>query len=592
MAAGDKYFLAAADVGDDGKFRAPKRTGSTVTPLIDGIATFKAIEVAVAKATTSVYFAPWTANASLKLQAQDEVNKALAAAAPKTKPKASDWKELFAAVAARGVDVRILMSDFDPVLKNDLHRNCWDAYREFRAAAKTAKATTLQVMCSRHDAHYDTPQAVLDLFVTKQFNKLVTGLNSSGTKTGRARLNSMPGLWPWVKYNKATNLFTLDVTTNPPQTYPATHHQKICIVDGKIGFCGGLDPQKGRLDTPLHKGEWHDMHVQVDDQLAADLDRNFIARWNTEMVAFNTFISDATTASLPPSKWLDAEPATAIPTPAPTAAAGTGTATGQLLRTAASPTADPVPPNLLHDIRDAFKQAIAAATKFIYIENQYVRDTRLVTWLSATNVPVILVLPIAPEEVNDPGDLVSQKGITLENSVVNQLRTNLGSRFVAVSLAQPTGAPVAAATNQQDKPGDRGRLQIYVHSKTLIVDDEFAMVGSANTNKRSHELDTEANIGWYDPAGVRKLRVALWKELLDNPTDLDAWTPANYVAKWSAIAARNADPTRTGAPKGFVVPHDTTKFPGLTGFDIFKASAIPEEYTELTDESAEGVAIV
>ena len=86
------------------------------------------------------------------------------------------------------------------------------------------------------------------------------------------------------------------------------------------------------------------MHVQVDDQLAADLDRNFIARWNTEMVAFNTFISDATTASLPPSKWLDAEPATAIPTPAPTAAAGTGTATGQLLRTAASPTADPVPP--------------------------------------------------------------------------------------------------------------------------------------------------------------------------------------------------------------------------------------------------------
>jgi phosphatidylserine/phosphatidylglycerophosphate/cardiolipin synthase-like enzyme len=597
MAAGDQYFLAAADLADDGKFLAPKRTGSTVRPLIDGYATFQAIEVAIAKATTSVHFAPWSCNASLRLQAKDDVNKALAAAAPKSKPSAATWKDLLAAVAARGVDVRILMTDFDPVLKNDLHRICWEAYREFRAAAKAAKATTLQAMCSRHDAHYPTPQQVQDLFVTKRITGLVAGLNASDAKSGRARLNAMPGLWPWVKYNAATNLFILDTTTNPLQTYPASHHQKICIVDGKVGFCGGLDPHKGRLDTPEHKGEWHDLHLQVDDQLTADLERNFIARWNTEMVAFNTFIASAGTASLPPGKWLDAQPATAIATPAPTAAAGTGPATGQLLRTLASPTADTVPPNVRHDIRDVFQQAIAAATKFIYIENQYVRDTRLVTWLSATpvTVPVILVLPIAPEEVSDVGDLISQKGISLENSVVDQLRTALGARFIAVSLAQPVGAPLNEVTNQKDKPGDVGRLQIYVHSKTMIVDDEFAMVGSANTNKRSHEVDTEANIGWYDPAGVKKLRLALWRELLANPAGLETWTPADYVANWSAIATRNADPHRVGLPKGFVVPHDTTRFPGLDGLPMGQrllGHLIPDEYTELTNENPEDTVLV
>jgi hypothetical protein len=92
--------------------------------------------------------------------------------------------------------------------------------------------------------------------------------------------------------------------------------------------------------------------------------------------------------------------------------------------------------------------------------------------------------------------------------------------------------------------------------------------------------------------GVKKLRVALWKELLDSPAGLDTWTPANYVANWSAIATRNADPHRVGAPKGFVVPHDTTKFPGLTGLKVLLGTQIPDEYTELTNENPEGIAIV
>lgn len=42
---------------------------------------------------------------------------------------------------------------------------------------------------------------------------------------------------------------------------------------------------------------------------------------------------------------------------------------------------------------------------------------------------------------------------------------------------------------------------IYVHSKGMIVDDEYIIVGSANINQRSLEglRDTEIAMGAYQP---------------------------------------------------------------------------------------------
>lgn len=42
---------------------------------------------------------------------------------------------------------------------------------------------------------------------------------------------------------------------------------------------------------------------------------------------------------------------------------------------------------------------------------------------------------------------------------------------------------------------------IYVHSKGMIVDDEFVLMGSANINQRSLEgtRDTEIAMGAYQP---------------------------------------------------------------------------------------------
>ncbi len=78
------------------------------------------------------------------------------------------------------------------------------------------------------------------------------------------------------------------------------HHQKTCIVDGRLAFVGGIDmmvEKDGDFDrwdtkghpfhTPLRLGKdgkmphsWHDVHVVFEGSAVADVERNFRQRWN------------------------------------------------------------------------------------------------------------------------------------------------------------------------------------------------------------------------------------------------------------------------------------------------------------------------
>jgi len=68
------------------------------------------------------------------------------------------------------------------------------------------------------------------------------------------------------------------------------------------------------------------------------------------------------------------------------------------------------------------------------------------------------------------------------------------------------------------------RFMIYVHSKMMIVDDEYILLGSANINERSMagDRDTEIAVGCFQPAftaakrtphgKVHAFRMSLWAE--------------------------------------------------------------------------------
>ena len=59
---------------------------------------------------------------------------------------------------------------------------------------------------------------------------------------------------------------------------------------------------------------------------------------------------------------------------------------------------------------------------------------------------------------------------------------------------------------------------IYVHSKRMIVDDEYVLIGSANINQRSMDgsRDTEIAMGAYQPHySMALLSVELFAQYLE-----------------------------------------------------------------------------
>jgi phosphatidylserine/phosphatidylglycerophosphate/cardiolipin synthase-like enzyme len=68
---------------------------------------------------------------------------------------------------------------------------------------------------------------------------------------------------------------------------------------------------------------------------------------------------------------------------------------------------------------------------------------------------------------------------------------------------------------------ESGGMAFFVHSKVMICDDEFVLIGSANINQRSMTHDSEIQLGIVDANNefARNLRKTLLGEHLQVPTD-------------------------------------------------------------------------
>ena len=289
----------------------------------------------------------------------------------------------------------------------------------------------------------------------------------------------------------------------------ASHHEKIVVVDDQVAFCGGLDLTRGRWDTPAHQPQdarratpagyparpYHDVQMAVSGEAAAAL------------------------GALARERWLRVTGEHIEPPPPPS-----GRDRGR--RTAP---ADPWPPNLPPQLQDVniailrtrpeyqgrervrevergYLDAIAAARRTIYVENQYFTarsvGAALAQRLGEEHGPeVVLVLPLRTDG-------------WLSESTMGVLREQLLEQLQAV---------------------DRyGHLRVYypwisglgddcinLHAKVLIVDDELARVGSANLNNRSMGLDTECDLALEAcgsgriSASIADLRNRLLAEHLD-----------------------------------------------------------------------------
>ncbi|SHG97983.1 Phosphatidylserine/phosphatidylglycerophosphate/cardiolipin synthase [Jatrophihabitans endophyticus] len=344
-----------------------------------------------------------------------------------------------------------------------------------------------------------------------------------------------------------------------------SNHQKTVVVTrrGEVtAFVGGIDLVQERFDHEPHttlrlKGDrwgWHDTAVRLRGPAAARAHDVFLRRWHEA-------------AGLPTRAWVrrSVNPP-AAPTPAaagdqkPVAADHTSV---RVLRSISNRKLDSVlpwrrvrwdalPPTGVQEIFETLTAAIAAARRYVYIEDQYLaeytagaqRRFELYPYLrdaAARGVKVVLV----GSGTRDPDD----PGLNLRpiNSSVNRdIRSKILRRL---------------------DPERRGNVAVYrvehvtMHSKLTLIDDVFANIGSANLFSRSMsgvDAEISAAVETSTPA-VRDLRVRVWAEHLRAPLsaelaaelgDLDLalgiWDPAWLPADRPATTWRT-----TGEPASF-----------------------------------------
>jgi phosphatidylserine/phosphatidylglycerophosphate/cardiolipin synthase-like enzyme len=298
--------------------------------------------------------------------------------------------------------------------------------------------------------------------------------------------------------NKLAKKFGIDqnLVVKIDNTSPAlssAHHEKIIVIDNKIGFCGGFDLSGGKWDTSKHdyndlrrdqySEPWHDLHAMVQGPIVWDLAYHFNQRWAYHKVKDEKKIR---AMNLKPAKFPSEKGDTKI----------------VALRTWEGNDKD-------GGILAWYANTIRKAKAIIYIENQFPFQNDFITRIlckrlkEQKSLRVIIVGPMEPNLPGLIGSILSKTSVNDVNKHLKRIRDagDSGRRVGTYSLIS------------QDKKTKKLR-QIYVHSKLLIVDDKWITIGSANTDKNGFKDSTEVNIGITSGQLSKELRTRLWCEHL------------------------------------------------------------------------------
>lgn len=236
------------------------------------------------------------------------------------------------------------------------------------------------------------------------------------------------------------------------------NHRKIIIIDGKIGFVGGINISDRYINRPgdsKHQTYWRDTHLRVDGSAVKYLQYLFLCAWQfcakERIQQIHEFF--------PPR-----DPSANLP--------------GRMVQMAASGP-DSATPTILYSIL----KAIGLATKEILITTPYF---------------------IPGESLMDSLSMAALSGVSVKILVPyhgDSIFVNTAARSYYEELLR------AGVEVYRYKKG-------FVHAKTIAVDRELAIVGTANMDYRSFDLNFEVNAIVYDKQTANELSDKFYEDLL------------------------------------------------------------------------------
>nr|XP_019045930.1 phospholipase D [Kwoniella bestiolae CBS 10118]OCF24860.1 phospholipase D [Kwoniella bestiolae CBS 10118] len=336
-------------------------------------------------------------------------------------------------------------------------------------------------------------------------------------------------------------------------TFYWSHHEKLCVIDETIAFMGGLDLCYGRWDTsqhiltddehstpdgpdgPVWRGKdysnervmeysnldkpfedmfdrskvprmpWHDVGLQIIGQPARDLCRHFVQRWNLlirtknhkRQMPFLLPAADFTERELQDLKLQ-------------------GTCEVQICRSV-GPWSMGTLTKIEHSIQNAYVKSIELSEHFIYIENQFFITSTIVDGVQIENQigdalvnriirahredtpwKACIVIPLLPGYTYpiDSGEASSVRLILeCQNRTISRGTHSIFSRLRKEGIDPDEYITFFSLRGwAKFKSGVLTTEQVYIHGKTMIVDDRLVLCGSANINERSQRGDRDSEL--------------------------------------------------------------------------------------------------
>ena len=217
------------------------------------------------------------------------------------------------------------------------------------------------------------------------------------------------------------------------------NHRKICIIDGLVGYLGGMNIADRYIDGGTFDA-WRDTHVRVTGPVVASLQFSVAVDWNSMGRGLIEECADYSDHHLAAAE---------------NAIHGVS---AQLLTSG--------PTSQWSNVAYAFHKAIAGAKRRIFIQTPYFLPTegllKALQTAALAHVDVRIMLPARSD---------------------SRMLTHASASYIAECL--------------------RAGIKIYLyqpgmlHSKMILIDDEISSIGSTNFDFRSFEHNFESNLFFY-----------------------------------------------------------------------------------------------
>ncbi len=258
------------------------------------------------------------------------------------------------------------------------------------------------------------------------------------------------------------------------------NHRKILIVDGKIGFTGGINIADRYIEGKPKIGPWRDTHLQITGDAVATMQIIFAADWYfviNENLTGEKYFTPLTEDN---------------GTPVQISASG--------------------PDSDWENIEQAYISAILSAKNYVYLTTPYLMPPQtIVTALKTASLSGVDVRIIIPEK----SDAIVPKWCS----------------FSYVEPFLEAGIKIYFYQNG------------FIHSKTLMIDNVFSTIGTTNLDFRSLETNFEINAFIYERKFTRNLLRYFLNDLRNSrEIKLSEWTKRPWQDKLRESLAHVVSP--------------------------------------------------